>query len=181
MARFGNYDPSNSVSETGNWNVARSYSQEIVMEHYRNLIQLRQMARRGHIEFSDQFVLSPEVVVIAKHNGLIWYAQEILDMITDIFFAIKKKGNPEKILSLKDSIKNTQKVIPSALKTIMKKEGSIRIINEEKHYRILELLTEIHEKMLFLLNEDDLIYYTKEYDDPDEIKRQIMEDVINNG
>jgi len=170
-----------NISELGNWNVASDYSRLKIMkpldfaDHYENI------ARFGYdtlIDQLDNFGVPLDTLKIIGFERLV---NELIKLCGNAHFAMKVAGTKEELERLEKQLKEIRKLIPLLSRTITKQKNKFLILNEDKYYKMLDLVTEIKSKINEPLNKNHLIFTDKQEFDPKAYKKQIMEDAKNRG
>lgn len=170
-------------SESDNWNVAKGYTNDITLEHIRDLRKFERIARFGIIEFEDQYFIGYDVKIDARLNGLIWYADELSALIADNIFAIKPalKDDKTKIKSFMDKIVILKESMEYAKVETTQRDKKVISINELIFGKILDFLIQIKIETLEVLNKSDLIFKGIDDYDPEKIKDELLRELTETG
>lgn len=171
------------VSETGNWNVAKSFSEYKVMKPLAEISRYFIMARFGVENVEDNYNLPEEILTFNRIEGLKHVHYRLIRVINDNKFAIKVKRDKIKMEELSKVLYAINPMLNEIALTITNQRDNKRSIqiNEEKFNMIFHLLETINTDLMECMNNSDLIYNSVEETDPDEILRKIQEDIINAG
>lgn len=171
------------VSETGNWNVAKSFSEYKVMKPLAEISKYFIMARFGVENVEDNYNLNDEIITFNRLEALKHVHYRLIRVINDNTFGIKVKKDKKRMPELLADLIKMQPFVNEVSATIVnQRDNSSRTkINEQKFNLILNALENINREVLQCLNNSDMIYNSIEETDPDEILRKIQEDIIHGG
>ncbi|MFX1589220.1 MAG: hypothetical protein ACFFC1_13785 [Promethearchaeota archaeon] len=170
-----------NISESGNWNVAADYSRLKIMKPLYLCDSYENIARFGHDELIDElanFNIPNDVLRLNGFNRLVY---ELLRLIDNTKFVLRKKGSKEEAEKLEKELRQVLKIIPTLSRTIKTRKGSFVKINDENFIPVLKKVSEIKSKLNVPLNQNDLIFTHKEDFDPQAYKKKIMEDAMRRG
>lgn len=172
--------------ESGNWNVAESYSQLKLMKLLKEFDEYRKIARFGATDLLEDFTVTPEIKNESRLKALKWMRELLVTVIENSLFAINKATDRESLQNYLKALKKLEDLYPYVNKVIIResRRGTTvtNIINEKAFDGIYNVLTKIHMEILFPLNQADLIYSSRE--EPmtvDELKDRIKDRIINQG
>lgn len=173
------------ISETGNWNVAAEFTKEKIMKPLARCDVYEDIARYGYEDFFEELIyynIPRDVSRIKAAERLIG---EMLKLMNNCKFAMKKKGTLAKIYSLEGSLKKIKKdILPGLYKTTssqVTKESNIRITNPLVFEKVLESLSRIKSDLNTPLNQNHLIFTDREEFDPLAFKDHIKHRMVNRG
>lgn len=173
------------VSETGNWNVADSYSRMKIMKPLIMCDLYEDIAIFGYesiIEELDNYQAPPnDVIRIKAVKRLI---RELLRLIDNAKFAMKKSGTKKEILKYRHYLENLEKILPKVIEVdyeYQNENNSVSIVDEKSFNQILEKISEIKSKINEPLNKNHLIFTDKEEFDPKAFKERLKERMVNQG
>lgn len=169
--------------ESDNWNIADKYTTFIIFKHISNLDRYKDIAKFGIDNFDLQFRLDDHQRNVARIQALSWYINELEKLIRDTAFAIKGKTDPGKLKKLKGYVLACYKHLDSVKSSRTDQRNNTRVttIHEKRFNVILNILIDIHEQVLPILNNSDLIFRHTEEFDPAEYKKRRMERFVNEG
>lgn len=177
---FGkNFIEDSVVSETGNWNVAQSYSEGIIMGQLRYIKYLQTVAEVG----TDEPMQTPEDVNFARYDALKRFVQALKQLISDTKFALRKKADKELFDQHYQYIKRINKSLSSVTDTKVNSVRKSRTfeIKEDTFEKYLDVLDSIKMELYEIINKSDLIYPTKEEFDPKAFKEAIIKRATTQG
>jgi hypothetical protein len=167
------------ISETGNWNVADTFSKTKIMRPLILCDFYEDVARFGYeslIEELMNFQAPPnDIIRIKAIQRLI---QELIRLIDNAKFALKKPGTREKALEYRSFLKKIEKEIPN-LANINNKQISISDLDLFNSF--LEKISEIKSKINEPLNRNHLIFTDKEEFDPLAFKQRLKHRMVEQG
>jgi len=172
-----------NISDTGNWNVAAEYSKLKVMrpldfvDHYENI------AKFGHDSILEQLENFGYPVDVLKLTGLERLIQELLKLIGNVRFAMKKPRTKERLEELEEELLKILKVIPSLYKTVTNRRRKTKeiVLHKVKYEKVLKIVLKIKSKLNKPLNRNHLIFTDKETFDPQAYKEKIVESATTRG
>lgn len=170
------------ISETGNWNVAKPYTELKIMKHLFLADEYELICTFGTSDLIEEFVVDEDTKNLAKIKALSRLHKTLSLVISNTKFAVKGNGK-NKLTELQECLKEIYPLLPEVqMKKRNQADGTVRIRIREKLFdNILSLLLRIKEDMLLPLNEADLIFTSVDEFDPDKYKQEVMEDLINMG
>ena len=169
-------------SESGNWNVADSYSKLKIMKHLYEADQYETIATFGAEGMVEGIMLDESLKNVARVNALTRLLKCLSMIINNTIFAVKSKDK-ETLKKLKKDLKEVGKAIPMVSSVITNQRTRTNEIKiEEKIFRgLLDILIRIKSDINEPLNRADLIFSSSEEMDPDEMMKRIEEDIIMGG
>lgn len=168
-------------SDTGNWNVASDYSRIKIMkpldycDHYENI------ARFGYdtlIEQLENYGIPLDNLKLIGFERLI---NELLKICGNVRFAMKSKGTDKELEKIKKKLEEVRKIMPVLSNVVSKMNNKTLTLNNEKYYKILDIVIGLKAELNEPLNKNHLIFTNKEEFDPKLYKEQIKEQARNRG
>lgn len=171
------------VSETGNWNVAKSFSEYKIMKPLAEISRYFIMAKFGVEHVEENYNIPDDILVFNRLEGIKHVHYRLIRVINDNSFAIKPKRDKEKMKMLKKTLYSLQRFMNELSVTIVNQRDNTRAItiDETKFYLVFNILEEINSDLMKYLNNSDLIYNSTDDIDPDEFLKKIQEDIIHGG
>lgn len=169
--------------ENDNWNVAKGYTNDITLEHIRDLRKFERIARYGVFEFENQYIVQIEVKIDARLNGLSWYADELDSLIADNIFAIKPshKDDKDKMEQFREDILILKNALPYTRRQTVQRDKKHTEIDEFVFEKILDMLIKIKIETLEALNRSDLIFKGIDEFDPEKVKEELLQELTDTG
>ncbi len=170
-----------NVSELGNWNVASDYSRLKIMkpldycDHYENI------ARFGYdtlIEQLENFGVPLDVLKLIGFERLV---NELIKLCGNSKFAMKVGNTKKEMEDLEKKLVEIRKLMPLLSKVVTQQRKQKVKLNEEKYYKILDIVVEIKSKLNEPLNKNHLIFTNKDEFDPKKYKKKLIEDAKTRG
>lgn len=166
--------------QSGNWNVAKPYTNEKILKWLVLVDEYQTIARFGvsNLE-NDIFVVDRNLKNTARLQSMKRLIHAISTLINNTKFAIKK-GNKETFDTYYSRLKKIENVVDRL--RIERKRGSTLIelsINETYFSKIMEELDKMVDDINVKLNESDLIFTHVEEFDPKKAKQRLKERFIN--
>lgn len=183
MAKDDIFDES-TVSETGNWNVADKFSKVKIMLPMAKCEFYEDLAEFGYENFIDELVSwykIPQDVIRIK--GLTRLVKELLRLCKNTMFAMKKAGTKEEMQEYETKLEAINKILPALykIKTNHVQKSRELVIIPEKFEKVLAKVIELKSLMNGPLNQNDLIFVSKEEFDPKAFKKGLMERMRTKG
>ena len=172
-----------NVSELGNWNVASDFSRLKVMKPLYLCDLYENVARFGHDNFLDQLENLNLPMDVLRLNGFVRLVNELLKLIKNTKFAMKKGKTKEDMEGHEEKLKKILKTLPALSKTIVNNRRNTKQvkINNERYNAVLDIVLEIKSKINEPLNKNHLIFTDKEEFDPRKYKSQIIDGAVSRG
>jgi len=170
------------VSETGNWNVAKPYTEIKIMKWLYLIDEYETIARYGTSDMIDEFIVDQHSKNLARLKAIDRMTHALIKVIGNTKFALKK--DDKKLVSeYKEALEKIESFLPKLeIKIRSVKDKSIVYKVKEKEFKVvLNTLSKIAEDLLEPLNKADLIFTSRDEFDPDELTRKIKEDIIFSG
>lgn len=169
-------------SESGNWNVAADYTKLKIMKwlYFADVYEV--IATFGTLEILDDFITNESMKEQARIRAIKRLVKTLQMIINNTIFAVRKDDR-ETLKKHQAELIHLNKVLPQLWSVTINqrdKKQNLRI-DEERFNKILDMIIEIKSNINEPLNKADLIFTSVEELDPDELKRKIMEDMVNAG
>lgn len=173
-------------AESGNWNVAKSFSELKIMKHLHEFDILQLIAEYGTYEILEEFILDDQTKIKARVNALRRMTSTIALTLANTTFLLKDpkhKALFESMLIHTKKLKRDYLFKRNFLYTEVKNlnKSSYMKINDDNFNHVLDILEDMKKSMLEPMNKAELIMKAFEDVDPDEIKRKITQDLIHAG
>ena len=173
------------VSETGNWNVADSYAKSKIMRPLILCDYYEDIATFGYESIIEELIgyESPpnDIIRIKAFRRLI---KQLLRVIDNTKFALKKPGTKNEILGYKANLIKLDECVPKIVKVnynYIEGKKRLTITNIELFDELLKRVSEIKSKINEPLNKNHLIFTDKEEFDPKAFKDRLKDRMINKG
>ncbi len=174
------------ISETGNWNVADQYSKGKIMKPLNLCDIYEDIASYGYESIIDQLAswqAPPNDHIRLK--ALERLIKELIRLIDNAKFALKKKGTKAKALKYRGILEKIKKETLPKLQTVRRNQihrtSQITIANSELFDIILQTVTKIKSKINEPLNANHLIFTDKEEFNPRDFKNKLKDRMVNQG
>jgi len=173
------------ISETGNWNVADSYSKSKIMRPLILCDYYEDIATFGYDSIIEELVgynkPSNDVIKIKAMKRLV---KQLIRLIDNTKFALKKPNTRDLILEYRKDLFKLLGCIPNL--TIVQYNQitdtqTIKIKSETLFNEILDKVSEIKSKINEPLNKNHLIFTDKEDFDPKAFKDKLKQRMVNQG
>lgn len=168
------------VSETGNWNVADTFSKTKIMKPLIMCDFYEDIAMFGYeslVEELINFQAPPNDIIRIKAMQRL--VKELIRLINNAKFALKKPGTREKAIEYKQALQKIEKAIPNLVDIHKNKQISIPDLDLFNDF--LEKISEIKSKINEPLNRNHLIFTDKEEFDPIAFKQRLKHRMIEQG
>ena len=178
-------DKEETISESGNWNVADSFSKVKIMRPLALCDYYEDIATFGHESIIDELInynTPPNDLIRIK--ALKRLIKELIKLIKNAKFALKIKGTKNQVLGYKEHLEKMLEKIPLLITSKYNSELDIRepaIKNEELFDSFIEKITDIKSKINEPLNKNHLIFTDKEEFDPRSFKKTLKDRMRNQG
>jgi hypothetical protein len=171
------------TSESDNWNVAKPFTYEKIMKYLSELDMYEIIATFGTYELEDEFFAPEELKTSLRIKSLERMAKHLDILINNTKFAVNKTED-KKILD--EQYEKLREVLNyfDGIKIISydeKNKKEIVQINDEVFSLCLKILCEIKAKINEPLNNNRLIFGAVENFDPDKVKQDLMQKMIEEG
>lgn len=176
-------DDKDSISETGNWNVAKEYSHIKIMGPLALVDIYLDIATFGSTDFLeelDDYInrVPLEMVKIRGFNRLI---HNLVKVIDNSIFAIKKKEDVTELENFRGRLKRIEAIKPTFFKSKKTQSGIVIDIVEDRYNRVLEEIRKIMREMNTPLNKSHLIFTDSPEFDPIAYKKLIFSAATTRG
>jgi len=184
MAGTRQTDEKHMISETGNWNVADSFSKVKIMGPMIKCEAYEDIALNGHEDFLDELMNIGVPTDELRINALRRLINELIKLAKNVKFAMKKKGTEKQ---LEDYKKNLEKirdsVFPETFKQRTDQGAGVTFFVIEKNIFdfALEQVSSIKSDINIPLNKNHLIFTDREEFDPRSFKESIKDRMMNRG
>ncbi len=184
MPRSSHSEESYEKSETGNWNVADSFSKIKIMVPLTNCDIYEDIALYGYSNFLEELASLGIPIDELRILGLKRLINELIKLAKNCRFAMKTDGTKKDI---SDILKKLHKIKDNIFPYTY-----IKVMDQRDNSSVLKISPTLFEKTLFLvseiksdintpLNKNHLIFVDKEEFDPREFKKRIKNRIINLG
>lgn len=172
------------ISESGNWNVADQYTKSKIMRPLNLCDYYEDIAMFGYETIGDELInysLPPNDVI--KYKALLRLLHELIRLIDNCKFALKKSGTKKEILDYKKQLIDLQKMTPQLIKSRINQVGTrvFHITDLSKFETLLSIVCKIKSKINEPLNKNHLIFTDREEFDPKGFKKDLKERMISQG
>ncbi len=177
-------DYSEPMSETGNWNASRVYTEVEIAEPIINATKYLDIAVNGTLDFSENFYYSNIQKDTLKLEGLKRAVNELLKLIRNTFALCSRKGTPEEMKKYKKRLRAVRELLkkPIVYKLVTDINGNKHVsLNHDKFDGVIDYVSDIKEEMLKPIKINDLIMFHMEDLDPKELKKRIIDDAVDQG
>lgn len=172
------------VSETGNWNVAFDYVKYKIMRPFYFSDEYSKVAKFGYTSLFEELSVGQNMPPdLLRLKGFSWWVNELLILLRNSIFAIKKESDRNLLIEYKNKLKEIEDIIPILSKKIINQVSQtteIKII-EDKYKQCYDEVYKIQEGINTPLNNNHLIFTQVEGFDPDEFKEKIKNKLIEEG
>ncbi len=179
MGKGRDYD---SVSDTGNWNVASDYSRLKIMKPLYMADDYETIATFGSSTLYEELQLNfnTDVLKIKAFRRLL---HTLIMLINNSKFAIKNKTDKEKLLKHRKELERIEKIVPILFRNKRNKinKTSELEIHYEKYDPVLDIVVDIKAEINEYLNKNDLLFTDREEYDPKKAKEDFMKSLSQRG
>jgi hypothetical protein len=173
------------TSETGNWNIAENWSNEMIFKPFYECSQYLTIAKRGTSSIEEDFIFDEQTKVRSRINSLEWARDKLEQGIRQSLFAIRNSNDRKKVQDFLKEIVDLDNGSNCPMSLVFNKvtdRDKTKIeINEEMFKIVFNCLKRIFTEVTEPMNRSDLIFNFKEQFDPKKAKKRIKEDFINTG
>ena len=159
-------------SDTGNWNIAKGYSNEIILNHIKKLDYYKDIACYGSLDIVEELTLPIKIKSILRLKGLDRYVNELKKLIENVKFGIYE-NQKEILIDYLEDLKMIRTEFFPKLK-IQDADNNI-IVNEDVFDVVFSVVTKMEMDLKEPMNKADMIYQYKETYDPKALKQKMME------
>lgn len=173
------------VSELGNWNVANDFVREKIMKPLVKIDLFEDLAEYGVESIGEDLInwnSPPNDIVRIK--GFNWMISEMIKLILNAKFALKKSGTKATIMEYKKQLEKIKKVIPNLTKKTRNQiEGTSKTVIKDEilFQQLLNAVKIIKSKINEPLNKNNLIFVDSDEFDPQKYKKTVLEMAISRG
>lgn len=167
--------------QTGNWNVAKPYTNDKILKWLVLIDEYQTIATFGFSRLEgDIYMRDKNLQNTSRLNALRRLIHSMQSLIVNTKFALRRKPQRQDFEKYSTRLKRLEKFIPNL--RIEKKRGN-RItelnINEEYFDKIMSEIIEMIDSINFRLNDSDLIFtHTEDYE-PRKIKEDLKDKYVN--
>lgn len=172
------------ISESGNWNVADQYTKSKIMRPLNLCDYYEDIATFGHETIADELInYSAPPNDVIKYKALLRLLHELIRLIDNCKFALKKAKTKEEVLGYKKQLIDLQTMVPKLIKSKVNQSGSrvIQITNHSQFESLLSLVCKIKSKINEPLNKNHLIFTDREEFDPKGFKKDLKDRMVHKG
>ncbi len=170
-------------SDTGNWNIAENWSNEMIFKPFYEASQYLTIAKNGTSDIEEDFLFDEQTKIRSRINAIGWARDKIEQGIRQSLFAIrnpsditKVKGFLKEIIDLEVPDKQTNKSPINLIENVLIDRNKQKIeINEEAFIIVYNCLKRIFTEVIEPMNKSDLIFNFREQFDPEDFKNKIKE------
>ncbi len=143
-------------TSSDNWNVADSYSKIKIMKLLMEIDEYIKIAKTGVSELDQEFILSPQIKTNARIIALNRFHMTLEMLINNSAFGVKK--NDKELLD--EWLKALKKIRLDKTYNVVrdKDRRTSQVIREQEFGIVLNILIDIHRKILIPLNDAGMIY-----------------------
>ena len=171
-------------SETGNWNVASYYSKMKIMAPLATCDFYEDIAAFGYESLAEELISYRVPQDLIRIKALKRLIRELIKVINNSKFAMKKANTKTEILKYKNQLKQLGKTVPKLYEITqdhIKKTSIVKIKDYEVFDKFLEIVIEIKSKINEPLNKNHLIFIDKEEFDPKAFKDNLKRRMTHQG
>ena len=172
------------ISESGNWNVADQYTKSKIMRPLNLCDYYEDIAMFGYETILDELVnYSAPPNDVIKYKALLRLIHELIRLIDNCKFALKKPKTKEEVLGYKKQLVQLQKLTPNLIKVRINHVGVrvVKIVSLDKFSQLLDIVSKIKSKINEPLNKNHLIFTDREEFDPKGFKKDLKDRMENQG
>ncbi len=174
-----------SISETGNWNVAKDYSNLKIMGPLFLVDQYYDIAVFGSSDLVSELdvYLNHFPVDFLRKKGFDRLLHNLIKLIGNAKFAMKGNTYLKELEGYEEQLEKIEKIKHVLFKEITSQKTKQKTfkIDEEKYNRVLKIIRKIKNDINIPLNKSHLIFTDKEEFDPQSYKKLIMDSAIKRG
>ena len=169
-------------SETGNWNVASDFTKLKIMKHLYEADQYEIVATFGTHELVEEFMTDDNMKSLARLKAIKRLIKTLQMIVHNTIFAVKKRDKETMKTFLKD-LNKVEEVLPKLQnESFNQKTNRTTVDIEEKSFnKVLNILIKIKSDINEPLNNADLIFTAKDELDIDNLKKQNINKIIEQG
>jgi hypothetical protein len=175
-------------SDNMTWNVAGPYSNNVLFQSIRNIIDYLKISKFGTSEIIGVFQMNEEQTKNSRITGINWLIEELQSLISTGYLALSDKDNKEKFKKYLKDLEIVEDCLDSDTNIYYNKKYNQRDKKTEielKEKKIKELLRYIRNTLLIdiliILNRSGVIYANDDNFDPDKAMEDMMEEIVMSG
>ena len=167
-------------SDSGNWNVAESWSTLMIFKPFQEASKYLTMAKKGCSDIEEEFMFDDDTKIRTRISAIKWARDKIEEGIIQSMFAVNKDDLKivtdllQQLRSLEEFDDNNFSPINNIELKLINRDGYKITINEEAFNIIYKCLKRIYTEVMFPLNRSDLIFMYKERFDKEQFKENVM-------
>lgn len=173
-----------TISETGNWNVADSFSRVKIMGPMIKSEIYEDVATYGFDSFFEELANHGVSNDELKVRGLYRLINELIRLTKNTMFAMKKEKTREELTKIQKKLfKIKSDIFRHTYRKIINEGTRNKDIklNEPLFSRTLEVVSKLKSDLNFPLNKNHLIFVDKQEFDPAAFKNKIRDRIVNKG
>jgi hypothetical protein len=168
-------------SETGNWNTAQNWSNEMIFKPLFEASQYLIVAKFGCSNIEEDFMFDEQTKIQSRIKAISWAKEKLNNGISQSIFAVRNDSDKKILARYLVELEDLDKVIDLIL-VKQKDRDKIRITINEDYFKIAyNCLKRIFKDTNEPLNRADLIFNYREQFDPKKFKQKITDDIIESG
>lgn len=171
-----------TVSETGNWNVASDYSRLKIMKPLYMADDYETIATFGSSTLFEELEINYKTDIL-KIKAFRRLLHTLIMLINNSKFAIKNDKDKKKLLAHRKNLERIEKIVPTLFKIKRNKinKTSDAFIDYDKYNAMLDIVVDIKAEINEYLNKHDLLFTDKEEYDPKKAKEEYFESLTKRG
>jgi len=177
------------ASDTGNWNIAENWSNEMIFKPFYEASQYLTIAKKGTSSIEEDFMFDEQTKIKSRISALGWARDKLEQGIRQSLFAIRNANDISKVKSFLKEItdleipnEQTNKSPMDFIQDIIVDRDNTKIqINEEAFRLVYNCLKRIFTEVTEPMNRSDLIFNFREQFDPKKYKEKIRDEFIEEG
>lgn len=174
---MGDYE----TSETGNWNIANNWANEMIFKPFYEASQYKTIAKFGCSDIEEDFTFDDQTKVMSRIKALNWYKDKMEQGIRQCLFAIRNSNDKKRVQDFLAEIIDLNKVLEMVSEKIVDRDKYKININEDAFNLVYNCLNRIFTEVTEPMNKSDLIFNYREQFDPKKAKKRIKDDFITTG
>lgn len=173
------------ISESGNWNVADSFSKSKIMRPLNLCDYYEDVALFGYEALVDELASweAPPNDLI-KYKAIRRLVKTLIRVIDNSKFALKRGNTRKEALSYKQQLLKIEEIIPALFRVLSDETtgtSSIAIVNLTSYDQVINQISKIKSKINEPLNKNHLIFTDKEEFDPVAYKKSLKKRMTDQG
>lgn len=169
------------MSETGNWNIAQNWTNDMIFRPFFEASLYLQIAKFGFLDIEEDFLMDDNSKINSRIKALPLARNKIEMGIRNSCFAIRNTKDKEKMQEFLKDVVSLDKNMEFIKDKVVDRDVYKIIINEEMFKLIYDVLIRIYTEVTEPMNRNDLIFNYKEQFDPHEFKKNIKERFVEGG